>query len=285
MAPELNQEQPKEEKSFFSVIVHSFFIIPFLIAVFCVLLFTAMNLLTREKRTAYDYLNDVKIGGATKRWQGAFELAKILANSKSVPNDTRFSAELVSAFKNATHDDNRVRQYLALAMGRTGNKEFVTPLTEQLANEKEENLPALIYSLGMLKSPDGAIALYPFVNHKSALIRSVTTVALGNIANRGSIPLLRKGLNDSESNVQWGAAIALAGMGDNAGHNILSKMLNREYYKQFPAVDSNEQNNLILAALEVSPQLNDANLNALIKNLSETDQNMNVRSAALKALK
>ena len=55
--PPVNDEKPK---SIFGVIIHSFFIIPFLIAVFCVLLFAAVSLLTHEKQTAYDLLNDVK---------------------------------------------------------------------------------------------------------------------------------------------------------------------------------------------------------------------------------
>ena len=66
------------------------FVIPFLIAVFCVLLFTAIHLLTREQRGAEDYLADIKTGGLTKRWQGAFELSKILANPELVPDEDRF---------------------------------------------------------------------------------------------------------------------------------------------------------------------------------------------------
>ena len=78
--PNTANEAPEEEKSFFKIIVHSFFIVPFLIAVFCVLLFTGIHLLTKEQRSVYDYLEDVKTGGSTKRWQGAFELSRILAN-------------------------------------------------------------------------------------------------------------------------------------------------------------------------------------------------------------
>ena len=69
---ENTEPQEEKEKSFFSVIIHSFFVIPFLIAVFCVLLFTAVHLLTSEQQTVYDFLNDVKVGGATKRSQAPF---------------------------------------------------------------------------------------------------------------------------------------------------------------------------------------------------------------------
>src|SRR3989338_5971250 len=107
--PEALQGAQSEEKSFFQIIVHSFFIIPFLIAVFCVLLFGGVYLLTREQRSVYNYLDDVKTGGATKRWQGAFELSKILANPELIPEDGRFSSEVINAFEKAKHDDPRVR--------------------------------------------------------------------------------------------------------------------------------------------------------------------------------
>ena len=93
------QDAPEEEKSFFSIVIHSFFIIPFLIAVSCLLLFTGIHLLTREQRSAYDYLEDVKTGGLTKRWQGAFELSRILANPDLLPKEERFTLELINAFK------------------------------------------------------------------------------------------------------------------------------------------------------------------------------------------
>lgn len=278
------EQNPPEEKSFFRVIVHSFFIIPFLIAVFCLLLFVGMKLLTQEKRTAYDYLEDVKTGGLPKRWQSAFELSKILANSKSLPEDERFRNELISAFEHAKGDDPRVRQYLALAMGRTGQAEYVQPLLDSLNEEKEESLPAIIYALGMLKDKRSAAALYHFMDNQNPRIRSITAVSLGNIAEPASLPSLKKGLRDTEANVQWGSAISLAQMKDAEGKEILLKLLDRTYLSGFPEVDQEEQTNLILSAIDASVLLNDPQINTRIKEISQSDSSMRVRSAALKAL-
>src|SRR3989338_422241 len=213
--PEALQGAQSEEKSFFQIIVHSFFIIPFLIAVFCLLLFAGMHLLTREKRDAYDYLEDVKTGGSNKRWQGAFELSKILSNDKQVPGEERFLNELVKAFEESKQDDSRVRQYLALAMARTGNQAFVSALMNALKDEKEQNLTAVIYSLGMPKDQNAASALNVFAEHNNPRIRSITMVALGNIANPESLSVIKKGLNDIEPNVQWGAALSLVKLKDS----------------------------------------------------------------------
>jgi HEAT repeat protein len=270
-----------EEKSFFQVIVHSFFIIPFLIAVFCVLLFGGVYLLTREQRSVYDYLEDVKTGGLTKRWQGAFELSKILANPDLIPKEERFSSEMINAFEKAKHDDPRVRQYLAFAMGRTKDKEFVRPLTDGLSDENQGCLPAIIYALGMIGDPESALALYPFTENGDPRIRSIAVAALGSIADPVSIKVLQKSLDDAEPNVQWGAAVSLARMEDASGKAVLGRMLDREYWSQFPEVDFGEKNDLLLMALEAAAKLNDSDLDSRIHQLAQSDLNMKVRAKAL----
>ena len=275
---------PAEEKSFFGIIIHSFFVIPFLIAICAVLFFASIHWLTREQLTPYDYLEQVKIGGITKRWQAAFELSKILANPRLVPTDDRFITELESAFQNSKNDDSRVREYLALAMARTGNPAFLKTLTAGLKDSREENLYSGIYALGMLKDKRAVPALMEYLDHSDGRIRSVTVVALGNIGDDGVRPVLRRMLNDQEPNVQWGAAISLARFKDPAGKNILENLLDRRYLSQYPEVDPNEQTQVVLEAVAASGMLNNTQLNQKLKGLSQTDQNMKVRSAALEIL-
>lgn len=275
-------QTPEKEQSFFGIIVHSFFIIPFLIAVFCVLLFAAVRLLTHEQKTVYDLLNDVKTGGVTKRWQGAFELSKVLSNPKMIPQEERFQNELISAFKNSKTDEPLVRQYLAFAMGRTGNPAYFEPLTADIQNEREENVPAILYALGMIKDLRGIPIIAGYTDHPNAKIRSIAVVALGNTGDHSIKKFLKKTLNDAEPNVQWGSAISLAQMGDSQGKGILFQLLDRRYLSQFPEVDSYEQNHLILNTISAAANLNDPELNNRIKELSKLDQNSNVRAAAMK---
>lgn len=282
--PSSNGETQPEEKSFFQIVVHSFFIIPFLIAVLCALLFTGIHLLTREQRSAYDYLEDVKTGGSTKRWQGAFELSRILSNPKLIPDEERFVSEMIKAFSQSKHDDPRTRQYMALAMGRTGNRAFVSTLVDSLMQEKEGNLPALIYALGMIGDPQSAPVLFPFAEHEDSRIRSITIVALGNMGNPESKNILKNHLQDPEPNVQWGAAVSLAQMNDRSGRDILQQMLNRQYWAQFKEVDPEERNNLIINAIYAAARLNDTELNTTIQNISSSDPNLKIRSAASLAL-
>ena len=279
-----NASGEEKKQSLFGVIVHSFFVIPFLLIVFSVLLFLAVRILTMENRTAYDYLEDVKIGGLTKRWQGAFELSKILANPKLIPQDIRFENEMVEAFRKSEHDDDRVRQYLALAMARTGNKNFVPVLLEKLATEKVENLHAIIYSLGILKSNQTQNVLLNYLDNNEARIRWVTVMALGNIGDRNMIEPIKKMLYDPEPNVQWEAAVALAKLNDASGEGVLLKLMDRQYLEQFAQVDDHEKNRVMITSIEAASILNDPKLKETYQKIFETDKNMNVRKVAYDAL-
>ena len=175
---------PEEKKSVFQVIIHSFFVVPFIIAIFGVLIFLMVRVLTLEPRTAHDYLEDVKIGGSTKRWQGAFELSKILANPKSIPKDDRFVNDLISTYKYSENErDNRIQIYLALAMGRTRDIRYSDILEESLNNEDEQILSAAIFSLGLIGSQNSMEKLLNFYDHSSARVRHQLSVALGSYNN------------------------------------------------------------------------------------------------------
>jgi HEAT repeat protein len=279
-----NNVNGEKKKSLIRVTVHSFFVVPFLIAVFSILLYGLIRILTVEEHTVYDYLNDIKIGSHTKRWQAAFELSKILANPDIVPKESRFVAEMTRAFEHAQHDDDRVRQYLALAMGRTGFAEFVDPLLQALPDEKEANLPALLHALGLLRDKRAVEQLHAVMDHSNAKIRLAAVIALGHLNDNASSDYLRKALYDNEPNVQWDAAIALAKLGDASGKDVLRKLMDRNYLQNFIEVDQYEQDQALIVAIEASSLLNDSSLNIVIHELSENDRNMNVRRAALKAL-
>ena len=85
--------------------------------------------------------------------------------------------------------------------------------------------------------------------------------------------------------MQWGAAVSLAKMGDAAGKSVLMNMLDRGYLSKFPEVDAEEQNNLLLLAINAAAPLQDVNLDERIAQLAKGDKNMTVRSAALDVMR
>ncbi len=278
-----------QKKSVIAVIVHSFFVVPFLIAVFAVLFYFVIRILTQEEHSALDYLNEIKTGGLTKRWQAAFELSKML--SKTNPNEDRFVSEMIHQFEHSKHDDPKVREYLTLAMGRSGNNLYVEPLVKALGEESGTPRFAIIHALGLLKAKEALPLLHALVsdtNDKPAgALRSrlLSVVALGNIGSHDSLPFLKQALQDEEPNVQWDAAVALAKMQDSSGKAILLKLLDRSYLSQFTEVDVLEKSQILQVAIQASVLLNDTDLKAAIQKLADSDPNMNVRRIAGEALK
>ena len=277
---------PAEKKSLLRVVIHSFFVVPFIIAIFGVLIFLMLRILTIEPRTAQDYLHDVKIGGNTKRWQGAFELSKILANPGMVPREERFVNDLISTFEYSEKErDDRIRIYLALAMGRTKDLRYATILEKTLNDENEEILAAVIYSLGFINSPTSLEQLLLMFEHESARVRHQAVVALGNYDGDQVQIILKQALHDPEPNVRWDAAIALAKQKDDSGRRILLDLMDRKYLDSFPNIDAVEQNQAILAAIRSSRDILDDELRQVLLDLMENDLNMKVRQAARNTLK
>jgi HEAT repeat protein len=244
-----------------------------------------VRVLTLEPRTAHDYLEDVKIGGSTKRWQGAFELSKILANPKSIPKDDRFVNDLISTYKYSENErDIRIQIYLALAMGRTRDIRYSDILEKSLNSEDEQILSAAIFSLGLIGSQNSMEKLLNFYDHSSARVRHQLSVALGSYNNDQSRKILYKLLNDIEPNVRWDAAISLAKQNDNKGRRIILDLMDRKYLDSFPNIDPIEQSQAMMTAIAVSKKILDDEVKEVLVDLMENDINMKIRQSARNVL-
>ncbi|MFQ6676998.1 MAG: HEAT repeat domain-containing protein [Fidelibacterota bacterium] len=282
---DLEQSQKPEKKSILRVVVHSFFVVPFLIAIFAVLIYLMVRVLTVEPNTARDYLEHVKTGGTTKRWQGAFELSKILSNPKMVPTDDRFVHEMISTFEYSVHEkDSRIRVYLALAMGRTGDMRYTKTLVASLKDTDVSVIAAAAYALGLIHSQDALDALKQIANHEDAGVRLQAIIALGNYKDERTTNILINALEDPEVNVQWDAAVALAKQKNNSGRRILLDLLDRNYLDSFLNIDPNEQDQTMLIVMRVIPGIIDPEFRKILKTLSENDKNLKIREAAHRAL-
>ena len=144
---------PDKESSRIYVLFYSFFLIPFMIAVFGAVFFLLFRFITFETNSAEDLLNQVKIGSASKRWQSAFELAKILNNPDLIPLSSSFKDQMISAYERSIHDDPLVRSYLAMAMGATRDTTYGPHLLNGLNDDNLESQIAAIQSIGMIGYP------------------------------------------------------------------------------------------------------------------------------------
>src|SRR5439155_2033982 len=82
-----------------------------------VLVYMGFRSLVTDKRTAADYLLEVRTGGMARQWPAAFELSQLMDDPK-VRADKSLAVALVKAFDESKDGDPRVRKYLGLAIGR-----------------------------------------------------------------------------------------------------------------------------------------------------------------------
>ena len=101
----ISETEQKQENSRIYVLFYSFFLIPFIIAVFGAVFFLLFKFITYETNDAEDLLNQVKVGSASKRWQSAFELAKVLNDPGGEPLSKSFKDQLATAYDRSIHDD------------------------------------------------------------------------------------------------------------------------------------------------------------------------------------
>jgi HEAT repeat protein len=267
--------------------IHSFVIIPALVALLFVVLAYVLTSTSREATVA-DYLKSIREGHSNVRWQAALELSRVLADPSRVPDDPDFIPTVLRLFTDAAlhEDDPRVRLFLGLAMGRTGKPEFFDPLLQEMkAAEKVEDLSVYIRAIGFMQDERAVEDLMPLLKHADAVIRHETVQALGYIGAEQTRPALRDSLQDPEANVRWDAAIALAKMRDGAARGILAQLLDRQYYDGFSEVRPAGRTWAMETAIRTAVLLDDAELNVKIKQLSESDPNIKVRAVALEMVK
>ena len=274
-----------EEQSRVYVLFYSFFLIPLMVTIIGVLFFMVVRFVTFESGNPQEYLTQIKIGSASKRWQSAYELSKILSDPDKVPLDEQFKNSIMSAFEESLHDDPKVRMYLALAMGRTGDDAYGASLLTALNDKKAEIVTAAIQALGLIQySPAVAQLSVMATSSEFQPVRLASVISLGQIGDDSSLLLLKKLLDDEEANIRWDAAIALAKMGDSSGSIIINSLLNRAYYNNFKEIDSWETEKAILVAIQVSSQLGSEQFKLNLLTLAKEDPNMEIRNAALKTL-
>ena len=280
-----NENEIRSENSRIYVLFYSFFLIPFMIAVFGAVFFLLFKFVTYETNNAEDLLNQVKIGSASKRWQSAFELAKILNNPEAEPLTDSFKDQLTSAYERSIHDDPLVRSYLAMAMGATKDSIFGDILIDGLKDESLETRIAAIQSLGMIQYSTAVNPINSLIQNTDTHSERLTaTIALGMIGDKTAVPYLTLLLEDEEANIRWDAAIALAKMGDNSGANIIEGLLDREYLKQFKQIDPIEEKKVLMIAIKTASILFDKRFEDELNSLSKNDQDLSVRNAAIKTL-
>ena len=290
--PPKTADEPAEPRQSTPFLVLQFFIFPMAIVAVCVAVFVIFGLIAGESHGAREYLGEVRSGGANRRWQAAFELSKVLQAGKDPAlKDPRFAVELCQLFADSANDDPRVRRYLALAMGRLGDRRAVAPLREAVAEEGQAGRPAdadtqiyAIWALGSIGDPAALPDLERLATSPDPGLRKAAVHALGAFAGDEPKRALVAALGDAVEDVRWNAAIALARRGDSAAAPVLLDLLDRGHLDKVEGLQPDQREEALLQAIAVAPGLGDAAVREALARLSASDPSLKVREAARKAL-
>jgi HEAT repeats len=279
------EEAPERQTTPFLVL--QFFIFPMAIVAVCVTVFVIFGLIASEGKSARAYLEEVRAGGTNRRWQAAFELSKILQGKKEAAlEDDRFVPEIVSLFRDSKNDDPRVRRYLAVALGRLGDRRAVDPLIEVL-KQRDPDPETLIYSvwaLGAIGDPKALPILLTLAGSEDSGVRKAVVHSLGALPSPEARAALETALDDATPDVRWNAAIALAREGDDAAKPVLLRMLDREQIAATPGVTPEQVDEALLQAIAATPGLHDTDVTGVLQRLWRSDPSLKVREAARDAV-
>jgi HEAT repeat protein len=270
-----------------------FFLIPLAVVGITVAVYVGFRSLLADDRKAQDYLAEVRTGGLDRRWPAAYELSRQMADPK-VRADRSLAPALVKAFVDAKDDDPRVRQYLALAIGRLDPPlppEAIAELKKTVDSSDGDARISAIWALGSSGDPSAIATLEPLYESPDAGVRKMTVYALGALPGDTQLATLRAALQDAAADVRWNAAVALARKGQHDGVPVLRQMLDRQYVEQTVKrevrldEDRDPIADVMISGLRAAATLKDAALKSSVTTLSQSDRSMKVRQAALEALK
>jgi len=206
-----------------------FFLIPLLVVGAMVLVYVGFRSLLTEDRSAEEYLTDIRSGGTNRRWPAAYELSRMMSDPEFAKKEQAVLApELTKAFANSSDDDPRVRQYLALALGRL--QPPIPPdakqlLVEALNDKDSQTRISAIWALGSTGDATVAPEIERMYASDDAGVRKMVVYALGSLPGDAGVATLTRALDDEQPDVQWNAAVALARHGRHEGVPVLRRML------------------------------------------------------------
>jgi HEAT repeat protein len=260
------------------------FIVPLLVVLLCVAIFIGFGWIAYDRQSTRDYLGDLESGWKPRRVQAAYELSKILVSDpRALDKEPGAKAQVRRLFQEA--DDPEMRRYLALVLGRTGDREALPLLTAAASDEDDRTRIYSLWALGILGDARAREPLAKALSDEDAGIRKTAAFALGELRDPSAIPLLQPRLDDAVTDVRWNAALSLARLGSDAGVPVLETMVDRRLLAQVPDITPDQQEEAMLSAIRALAAVDGPRHKALFERLAKDDPNLKVRQAAMEAEK
>jgi HEAT repeat protein len=262
-----------------------FFLLPLLVVGAAVAIFLVFNLMTFDRRSPAEYLQEVRGGGPNRRWQAAFELSREVSRIAPGPERDALAAETLRIFQGLSRsrpEDVPVRRYLVLVLGKLGDRAAVPVLLDSAKDPDSETRLYSVWALGVLADPRALPTVLESSESEDPGARKMAAYVLGRLGQPQAVPRLKVLLEDSVADVRWNAAIALATLGDRTGLPVLRSMIDRASLARL-ALTSDQTEAAMVNALKALSLLRDRESLPQIEKIGKDDPNLRVREAARRA--
>ena len=193
-------------------LIARFFLLPLLVVGAAVGIFLVFNLMTFERRSPRDYLQEVRGGTANRRWQAAFELSRSLPN---LPPEERaaLAAETLRIFEGLSGkrpEDAQVRRYLVLVLGRLGERSAIPALEAAASDPDPDTRLYAIWALGKIGDPAAFATVVGASQSEDAGARKMAAYVLGQLGDRQALARQAELTSDQSEAAMVNALKALA---------------------------------------------------------------------------
>jgi HEAT repeat protein len=260
------------------------FVVPLMVVILCVAVFIGFGWIAYDKQSTTDYLNDLQSWWKPRRVQAAYELSKILiADPKALDEEPGARQEVRRLFREAQEPE--MKQYLALVLGRTHDREAVPLLVEALKDPDDKTRIYVLWALGTLGDPGARTSLEGALADPDPGLRKTAAFALGELGDRAAVPRLTASLDDAAADVRWNAALALARLKSDAGLPVLETMVDRRLLAQVPDITREQQEDAMISAIQALAAVGGEKYRPTFDRLAAADPSLKVRQAAIEARK
>jgi HEAT repeat protein len=265
------------------------FIIPAVIVLVALGIFFLGTMALQHPKTAEQYLEELKSDNTSRRWQSAYELSRMLNQNENIQFDQTLREQLVQVFAGAKNDDPRLRQYLALILGRLKEKSAVPVLSDAIHDENEDVKIYSLWALGNIEDPKGGEAALTALSDPDAKVQVMAVGALSSLRYEPAKFPLEKNLESADRDLRYDSAVALARLKDPKAVPVLLEMLNLKAADNLKPAEKSQEEQFIqsakITAIDGFQELPDPALKVKVVDLAKNASDIKVQEAALAALK
>jgi HEAT repeat protein len=265
-------------------ILFQFVVFPLGVVMIGVAIFLLFGKLASNEQSIPEYLNDIRTGSDHRKFQAAYELSKSIKRGEAsrYPN---LVEQVVAVYGASGDDDPRIRQYLALVLGKIGDRRATPTLVGALREPAVETRIYALVALGELRDSAAVPAIIEATRDPEKDVRKTALYTLGQLADPRAVPVLAEALSDGTADMRFNAALALARFDDPRAVPVLREMIDRTKLDMVPGMRPDQKEQAMIAAIGAYGRLGGAEAAEILRPIAERDPSVRVQSAAKAALK